>query len=252
MPVTNTGEAALSMPDNNISAQRGVQWVDWQRVDTVLLDMDGTLLDLYFDNYFWQEHLPQRYAEQYGLSRADALAFLESRFAEEHGKLNWYCLDFWQDELKLDIVALKREVSHLIAMRPHSATFLDALKQAGKSIWLVTNAHMDSVGIKLEHTPLARWLDRIVSSHQLGAAKESMAFWHALQACHAFDATRTLFVDDTESVLRAAHEYGIGQVLCITHPDSSLPVRCVQGFPAIADFDQILPVTHSVVVRGES
>lgn len=231
------------MNETSRQDSRPVTPVDWGRVDTVLLDMDGTLLDLWFDNHFWQTHLPRRYAEIHGHSPAEALAYLEHRFAEEHGKLNWYCLDFWQQELGLDIVALKREVSHLIAMRPHSAAFLDALKAAGKQVWLVTNAHMDSVNLKLEHTPLAQWLDRIISSHQLGAAKETRPFWRALQALHPFDPARTLFVDDTETVLRAAREYGIGQLLCIAHPDSSAPVRVVRDFPAVTDFDQVLPVS---------
>lgn len=216
--------------------------LDWNRIDTVLLDMDGTLLDLHFDNFFWQTHLPHRYAEAHGLSVETALAMLQKRFAEEYGKLNWYCLDFWQQELQLDIVALKREVSHLIAMRPHSATFLDALVAAGKSVWLVTNAHMGSVNLKLEHTPLAQWMERIVSSHQLGAAKESQTFWHALQTQYPFDVKRTLFVDDTPVVLGAARAYGIQHLLCISHPDSKAPVRAISGFHAVADFDQVLPI----------
>ena len=216
--------------------------VNWQQIDTVLLDMDGTLLDLYFDNFFWRTHLPRRYAEAHGLSEVAALTWLQKRFAQEHGKLNWYCLDFWQQELALDIVALKREVSHLIAMRPHSAAFLDALTAAGKSIWLVTNAHMDSVNLKLEHTPLAQWMHRIVSSHQLGAAKESQKFWQALQVLHPFDVARTLFVDDTATVLHAARVYGIQHLLCISHPDSSESVRVISEFPAITDFDQVLPI----------
>jgi putative hydrolase of the HAD superfamily len=216
--------------------------VDWANVDTVLLDMDGTLLDLHFDNHFWQTHLPRRYAEAHGLEPEQALAWLERRFAEEHGKLTWYCLDFWKAELGLDIVSLKREVSHLIAMRPHSLQFLAELKAAGKAIWLVTNAHEDSLRLKLEHTPLAQWLDRMVTSHQLGAAKETQAFWNALQVLHPFDVTRTLFVDDTESVLRAARIYGIKQLLCIEHPDSCAPVRHVLEFPAVTDFNQILPI----------
>ena len=34
---------------------------DWRAIDTVLLDMDGTLLDLRFDNYFWLELVPRKY-----------------------------------------------------------------------------------------------------------------------------------------------------------------------------------------------
>lgn len=215
---------------------------DWRGIDTVLLDMDGTLLDLHFDNFFWQTHLPRRYAETHCMPVDAALTWLQRRFAEEHGTLNWYCTDFWQQELQLDIVALKREVSHLIAMRPHSAVFLDALAAAGKQVWLVTNAHMNSIRLKLEHTPLAQRVERIISSHQLGAAKESQAFWHALSVQHAFDAERTLFVDDTVPVLEAARAYGIRHLLCIAQPDSRAPVREIAGFHAIADFDQILPV----------
>ncbi|HBT55971.1 MAG TPA: haloacid dehalogenase, partial [Pseudomonas sp.] len=32
--------------------------LNWNAIDTVLLDMDGTLLDLHFDNHFWLEHMP--------------------------------------------------------------------------------------------------------------------------------------------------------------------------------------------------
>src|SRR5215831_5340508 len=34
----------------------------WDLIDTVLLDLDGTLLDLAFDNYFWREVIPAAYA----------------------------------------------------------------------------------------------------------------------------------------------------------------------------------------------
>lgn len=216
--------------------------IPWDNIDTVLLDMDGTLLDLHFDNHFWQTHLPRRYAEMHGMSQEKALAYLQVRFQQEHGSLQWYCLDFWQQELDLDILALKREVSHLIALRPHSRLFLDALKAAGKTVWLVTNAHPDSIALKLEHTPLAQWLDRITSSHTLGAAKENPDFWHALQTLHPFDISRTLFIDDTVSVLKAARRYGIYQLICITEPDSKAIANRVDDFMAISDFDQILPI----------
>lgn len=216
--------------------------MDWQAIDTVLLDMDGTLLDLHFDNYFWQTHLPRRYAQVHGLAEVEARTLLEARFAAEHGTLNWYCLDFWQRELQIDIFALKREVSHLIGLRPHSAAFLDALVAAGKSVWLVTNAHADSIRLKMEQVPLSRWVDNVISSHAVGAAKESPLFWQTLQQQYPFDVTRTLFVDDTLSVLTAAQTYGIRHLLCILQPDSRQPPRTVTAFPAVVDFDQLLPV----------
>ncbi|HNG60363.1 MAG TPA: haloacid dehalogenase, partial [Cellvibrionaceae bacterium] len=36
--------------------------IPWQAIDTLLLDMDGTLLDLHYDNYFWLEYLPRAFA----------------------------------------------------------------------------------------------------------------------------------------------------------------------------------------------
>ena len=39
--------------------------INWKNIDTVLLDMDGTLLDLHFDNHFWQTFVPLRYAQQH-------------------------------------------------------------------------------------------------------------------------------------------------------------------------------------------
>ena len=50
--------------------------IAWQEVDTVLLDMDGTLLDLAFDNYFWQKLVPETWrragAQPAGSQRRDA------------------------------------------------------------------------------------------------------------------------------------------------------------------------------------
>lgn len=221
-------------------SQRMAVSIPWQAIDTVLLDMDGTLLDLQFDNYFWQTHLPRRYAEVHCQPEGEVRAMLEARFAAEHGKLSWYCLDFWQRELQVDILALKREVQHLIGLRPHVEPFLHALNAAGKSIWLVTNAHAGSIHLKMEHVPLGRWLDRTVSSHELGAAKESPVFWQRLHERFPFDAARTLFIDDTLSVLSAARDFGVAHLLCVAQPDSRLPPRAVTAFPNVVNFDQLL------------
>ncbi|MDP9064806.1 MAG: haloacid dehalogenase, partial [Pseudomonadota bacterium] len=92
--------------------------VDWSSIDTVLLDMDGTLLDLRFDNWFWQEHVPALYAAARGLSQGEALRQLEPKFRARRGTLAWYCIDFWSDELNLDIAALKRAWRHRVGYLP--------------------------------------------------------------------------------------------------------------------------------------
>lgn len=215
--------------------------VTWTSVDTVLLDMDGTLLDLHFDNHFWLEHLPARYAEIHGLPHEEARDTLVSRFAAKQGTLDWYCVDYWSQALAVDIAALKHEVKQRIAVLPHAREFLDAVRASGRKAYLVTNAHHKSLSLKLECTGLDAHLDRVVSSHSFGRPKEDPLFWPALQRELGFDPARSLFVDDSLSVLRAARDYGIAQILAIAFPDSRQALREVTEFPAITDFSSLLP-----------
>ncbi|MBI2381296.1 MAG: GMP/IMP nucleotidase [Gammaproteobacteria bacterium] len=215
--------------------------LNWSALDTVLLDMDGTLLDLHFDNHFWLEHLPARYAEIHGLPHEEARDALVSRFAAKQGTLDWYCVDYWSRDLGLDIAALKRETMARIAVLPHALDFLDAVRGSGRKAYLVTNAHHKSLALKLERTGLDRHLDGVLSAHSLGRPKEDPAFWPDLRARLDFEPARTLFCDDSLAVLQAARAYGIAEVLAIAWPDSQKPPRPVEGFPAIADFSALLP-----------
>lgn len=214
---------------------------DWNTIDTVLLDMDGTLLDLHFDNFFWLEHLPRRYAELHTTSAAQARDHLGAIFAAQRGTLNWYCLEYWSRELQVDITALKREVQHLIAIRPHVEEFLRRLRNGPWQVWLVTNAHRDSLDLKMERTGLQHWFDRMISSHDLHAPKEDPAFWLQLHAAHPFEPARALLIDDTASVLETARNFGIGQLLTLWQPDSQQPRRPHGDYPGFLHFDEIMP-----------
>lgn len=215
--------------------------VDWDAIETVLLDMDGTLLDLHFDNLFWMEHLPRRYAEIHGQDHADARHRLVERFRAEQGSLNWYCVDYWSRELGLDVRALKEELRHLIAIRPHVEEFLSRLHRSDRRVLLVTNAHHKSLSLKLDQTGLDRWFDAIVCSHDFNLAKEHPGFWAALHSVEPFVPARTLLIDDNHAVLRSASEYGIRWLLSLLQPDSQRPPRQVDDFPAILHFDEIMP-----------
>ena len=214
--------------------------LDWSRIDTVLLDMDGTLLDLNFDNHFWLEHVPQRYAEARGLSLQAAKDELFVRYHDISGTLDWYCLDHWSRELELDIALLKQEVDHLIQVHPHVLDFLGALQVAGKRRILVTNAHQKAIALKMEKTRLAGHFDRIVCAHDLGLPKEDHRFWARLHAILPFDAERSLFVDDSLAVLQSAREYGIVHLLAIGRPDSQKPERSIADYPSVADFSPLM------------
>lgn len=215
--------------------------IDWHSVDTVLLDMDGTLLDLHFDNYFWLTHLPRRYAEFHGVDPIQAKTELKGLIESRVGTLQWYCLDHWSELVRMDILALKREIRHKIQVRPHAEAFLQFLKQAEKKVILATNAHRTGLALKLEVSQIDRWLDLVISSHDYQQPKEAEEFWHQLAQAEPFDPQRTLFVDDNITVLRAARNHGIEHLVCITQPDSQKPSTPSGEFLDIVDFDQIIP-----------
>jgi HAD superfamily hydrolase (TIGR01509 family) len=214
--------------------------ITWSDVDTVLLDMDGTLLDLHFDNHFWMEHLPQRYADVHGVSLAMAQLEMQPLFREQAGHLNWYCLDFWSRELRLPVRELKLETAHLIALRPDADTFLAAIQKAGKRVIMITNAHRDSLSLKLERIELAGYFERMISSHDYGFPKENQQFWDALRHDTGFDPARSLFIDDTLPILRSARAYGVAHLLAVHEPDSRKGPKDTEEFAALVDYRQLL------------
>ena len=214
--------------------------IPWNEIDDVFLDMDGTLLDLHFDNHFWLEFVPDRYAADNGLTPDEGRRKLLDLYRSREGTLDWYCVDHWSRELGLDIVLLKEEVDHLIAVHPHVIDFLEGVRNAGKRTALVTNAHQKTLAFKLERTPLAGYFDQVVCSHDVGVPKEHGAFWPKLHALQPFDAHRTLFVDDSLAVLRAARGYGIRWAIAVVRPDSTQPPRSVDEFPAVHDFSELI------------
>lgn len=215
--------------------------INWNELDTVLLDMDGTLLDLNFDNYFWQQHVPLRYAEKNDLDIETAKKELFPKFRNAEGTIDWYCVDYWSEQLGLDILMLKTEVEHLIAIHPHVLDFLDRIHSLGKRSLLVTNAHNKSLMLKLERTSLHHHLDEIICAHDYGMPKEDVKFWDKLNMQHPFDTQKTLLVDDSLPVLRSAKRYGIKWLLGVKNPDSQNSVKDMEEFNAIVNFNEIMP-----------
>ena len=214
--------------------------IDWSGIDTVLLDMDGTLLDLYFDNYFWKEYLPEKWGALHGLDRDSAREQLIPRLRSMKGTLSWYCLDYWSRELGLDVMQLNFDVEHLIRTRPHADDFLGHLKNLGKRVLMVTNAHEKLLDLKLNRTGIGGYFDAVVSAHSFGLAKEEPSFWREFAARHPIDPQRTLLIDDNQDVLRSAAAFGIRYLLTIDQPDSHRPPREVCEFPAVTCFSLLL------------
>jgi HAD superfamily hydrolase (TIGR01509 family) len=207
--------------------------VDWNAIDTVFVDMDGTLLDLSFDTFFWRELVPQRYASLHNLTVPVAQAALAPRFEARVGTLEWYCLDHWASDLGLDLKTLKHEHREHIRFLPGAQEFLASVRARGKRLVIVTNAHRDTFAVKAERTGIDRLVDSVVCSHDFSAPKESAVFWQALEAHEPFDRLRTLLIEDSLSVLAAARDYGIRHMRAVRRPDSQLPPRAIADFVAI-------------------
>ena len=215
--------------------------IDWKSINAVFLDMDGTLLDLYFDNYFWHEFVPLRFSEMRNIELHDAKQQLQKCYKSKAGTLDWYCVDYWTDELGLDIPALKREISKRIQIFPNVEKFLSRLRHHGKHISLVTNAHRKTVEIKMDCSGIGDYFDRVICSHDYGYPKEEQPFWHRFMQAEPFDPAATLFIDDNLAVLAAAEAYGIQHLISIKQPDSSKPLQDTQHYRALADFEEIMP-----------
>jgi len=214
--------------------------IDWQTIETVLLDMDGTLLDRNFDDYFWGQYVPEVYGLKHDIPTEEAQERLQRRFQREEGTLAWTDLDYWSQELGLDIPALKIRVDHLIQIHPYVIDFLIHCRQNGKQLHIVTNAHSKTLDIKMRKTAIGNHFDRIVCAEEVGLAKEDPIFWENLQEIIPYDKEKTLLADDNETVLASAEIYGIKNLIYVARPSSRLDVRHSKKFPSITYFNELL------------
>ncbi len=216
--------------------------LDWDEVDDVLLDMDGTLLDRHFDNFFFEEELPRRYAAKHGLEFQDALERLLALYRAVERELAWTDLHYWTGMLGIDVVALTKEFEHLIMFHPDAVDFLQRLRARGKRIYLVTNAHDTGIEIKAARTGVDRYVDRIVNAFEIGYLKMRSEFWPTCQRLIGFDPSRSLYIDDDEACLAAAHQYGIGYIFHRSKSSSRLSAQPSVRFASIESFHALMPL----------
>lgn len=220
--------------------------INWQTIDTVLLDLDGTLLDLQFDNHFWQEFLPKVHAQHKGISLTEAKHQLYQHYKKIEGSIQWYCLDYWDEVLNLDLQRLKEQLQHRICLRPQALTFLRTLAKSRMRVILATNAHPKGLNLKLATTNISQYFDAIYNAHQLGHPKEEQEFWQRLFNHENIKANQCLFIDDNEQVLESAAKFGIAQLLHVSQPDTSVPPRQNSNYPLLNNFNQLQPNLDSL------
>ena len=218
-------------------ARPGFTWPD---IETVFLDMDGTLLDKYYDDYFWEHYVPEVYARKNNLDHPAARQHLLGTYRSVENTLQWTDLDYWSERLGLDIAKLKKEISHLVNILPHVVDFLAYMEDLGKKVYLVTNAHPKALQVKMERVQLETCFQRLICSQEIGVAKEEPAFWHKLHNILPYDKETTLFADDTEKVLHAAAGYGIRHLIHIANPSSRRKAQHSRHYPSILSFRELM------------
>ncbi|MEJ2689443.1 MAG: HAD hydrolase-like protein [Deltaproteobacteria bacterium] len=214
--------------------------IDWQSLETIFLDMDGTLLDRHFDDYFWETFVPKCYAAKHHLPVQEAQAILLAKYKAREKTLDWTDLDFWSETLGLDIPALKMKIQHLIQVHPFVTSFLSFCRKQHKKIYLVTNAHSKTLRLKIDKTALGKYFDRVICSQEIGCPKEDPIFWRYLDKVINYDPLTTLLADDTESVLLAAQKANIRWLIFVARPSSSIPPAFSKKFPSILYFRELI------------
>lgn len=212
-----------------------------EEIKYVLLDMDGTLLDKYFDDFFWEHLLPGKYAEKKRITFGRAKEELLKKYQAHEGTLNWTDIDFWSREVEIDIPALKEQIRHLIEVHPHVEDFLKMLRRRRKKVFLVTNAHYKVLDIKLKKTEIGKYFDAALTSFEIGYPKEMVLFWEKAEKVLGFEKDRSLFIDDTVAVLKTAREYGIKYILHKTLASSKAEKSGDRGFLTLEDFRDLIP-----------
>jgi HAD superfamily hydrolase (TIGR01509 family) len=210
------------------------------QIKYILLDMDGTLLDLYFDDYFWGHLVPEKYAEKHDITFGAAKECLYKTYKQHERTLKWCDIDFWSKELRLDIPALKEQIRHLIEVHPHVIDFLKMMRRHRKKIFLLTNAHFKTVKIKFNKTQIGKYFDDVLCSFDVGHPKEFIEFWQKAEKRLKFDRERSLFVDDTEDVLRTAKDFGIKHLLFKARANSKSEPMKTEEFMTIHDFRELM------------
>jgi len=212
----------------------------WDKIDTILLDMDGTLLDKHFDDYFWEHYVPEIFAGKNDLTPLEARKELLARYKSIEGTLAWTDLDYWSEKLDLDIPALKLKINHLIQVHPFVVDFLQYCANLEKKVHLVTNAHSKTLDIKMRKTDIGSYFDRIICSQNIGLPKENPDFWERLESLLGFEKQRTLLADDNENVLQAAQTYGMGVLIFVARPSSRAEILYSEKFPSIVFFKELI------------
>lgn len=198
-----------------------MSYSDLQQQPIAMFDMDGTLLDLAFDDFIWNQCLPERHAQVHQCSLEQSQKTLFQFYQQHKHTLSWYSSAYWTEKVGVDVLRLQYDHRDKIKARIGCHELLKQLNARGYRCWLLTNADRAGLEMKLENVELSPYFELMISSEELGHAKEEVAFWQKLQLLHPFDPAQAIFIDDTVVVLNSAEDFGIHQLFSILQPSSN-------------------------------
>ena len=214
----------------------------------LMFDMDGTLLDLAFDDLIWNTKLPERHAATHQCTLEQSISTLTNFYQTHKHTISWYSSKYWTEKVGVDVLKLQYDFKDKISPRLGCFELLENLNKQGYRCWLLTNA--DSVGLqlKLENVNLAPYFELIVSSEEIGYSKEFVEFWQILQDKYPFDPQHAVLIDDTAPVLRGAEKFGLEHLITILQPSSLQPVRNPHqlNYPALGHLTELMDYLSSI------
>ena len=205
----------------------------WNSIETFFLDMDGTLLDLAYDNYFWHEHIPALYSKINGITIKEGKYIFEKLYKNKQDTMEWYSISYWSEVLKIDLKLEILKTKNQIKVFTGTIDFLKKLKKNKIKICLLTNCPREMLDIKMTQTKLWGYFDKIISSEDCGYIKESNEFWGYLNKNIKYNPRTTVFIDDNQNVLKYSNKNGIQNIFCIDFPDSKKNRQIIDGYRSI-------------------
>jgi len=205
----------------------------WNSIETFFLDLDGTLLDLAYDNYFWHEHIPNIYAKKNNIDFKQAKNEFEEMYKEKRNTLNWYSLNYWSEKIDIDLEFEVLNTRNRIKVFPGVTNFLTNLKINNIRAIMLTNCPRNMLNIKITQTKLWGYFDEIISSEDYGFSKESTKFWEYLDKELTYRKNKTVFIDDNQDVLKFSYNNNIKNIFCINFPDSNKDKQIINDFRSL-------------------
>jgi len=126
------------------------------KVRFVSLDLDGTIVNRDYVDYFWLELVPTLYAERHGLSLEEAKKEVQRQYDEIGPKdLRWYNPQYWFQRFGLDSGMLSwalEEAGRFVKPYRDALEFVEAA-QGKAQLVLSTSASREFIGIVFARVP---------------------------------------------------------------------------------------------------